>query len=155
MRRDEFEEGLDERLTRALGVHALAPPAAPAGFTARVMARTRRARTARPALPLFRDPMPWWVRAAAQPALVLAVALGAIVLTYHVQVAETAMLLASRTLVWLGVVATPFQREDPFVQTALLVSMGIMGLLAAAPLYLWSRGLSRTRISARATRARA
>jgi len=145
MRRDEFEDGLDVRLTRALRALATEPPAAPAGFTARVMARTRRARAARPALLPFRDPLPWWVRAAAQPALVLAVALGAIVLTYHVQVAGTAMLLASRTLALLGGVATPFQRQDPLVQTALLVSIGIMGLLASLPLYLWSRGSSRAR----------
>src|SRR5215510_15182615 len=98
MRRDEFEDGLDQRLTEALREHALAPPAAPAGFTARVMARTRRARAARPALVALLDPLHWWVRAAAQPALVLALALGALVLTYHVQVAETALLLAARTL---------------------------------------------------------
>ncbi|MBI1799297.1 MAG: hypothetical protein HYR73_06385, partial [Candidatus Eisenbacteria bacterium] len=52
-------------------------PATPAGFAARVMTRVGAApRRAAPWSPP--DPMDWWVRAAADPATVLALALAAV-----------------------------------------------------------------------------
>jgi hypothetical protein len=53
---------------------------APAGFAERVMGRVARARTARLAALAEMDALPWWVRAAAEPAAALALALGALVL---------------------------------------------------------------------------
>lgn len=154
MRDAGFEEGLDERLTDALRAHAASPPAAPAGFTARVMARARRARAwASPALLVYRDPLPWWVRAAAQPALVLALTLAVIVLRYPAELAEAGSVLVSRTPAWIGTLTVPFQQQDSLVRTALLVSFGTMALLAAVPLYYWSRGLARIRFAPRTMRA--
>lgn len=64
---------LDTALARACA-------AAPAGFAERVMERVARAREARLAVLAESDAMPWWVRAAAEPAAAIALALAALVL---------------------------------------------------------------------------
>jgi len=144
MRRDEFEEGLEPGLKEALRAHAATPPLAPAGFTATVMQRARRARAlASPALLALRDPLPWWVRAAAQPALVLALTLAVLVLRYAALMADAGMMLVSRTAMLLGAAAAPFEQQDPIVQTALLVAFGVMALMASVPLFFWSGSLVR------------
>ena len=57
---------------------ASAPPAAPAAFTGAVMARVTLNRTRAALLPA--SPLPWWVRAAADPAAALALVASALLL---------------------------------------------------------------------------
>ncbi len=64
---------LDDALARAA-------VRAPAGFAARVMERVARARIERLASLLATDTLPWWVRAAAEPAAAISLALAALVL---------------------------------------------------------------------------
>ncbi len=64
--------------------------AAPEGFADRVMARVAGARRARPAAWIEPDALPWWVRAFADPAAVLALMLAALALWQYPLLARLA-----------------------------------------------------------------
>jgi hypothetical protein len=133
---------LDRALERALAV-------APDGFAERVMARVERARLARLAAWIEPDLLPWWVRAAAEPAVVLATTLAALVLWQYpllVRVAGTAWQLLSGPAVsgFLRLPSLPAELPglalltDPYV----LVGLALAGLpiawWAGLALYHWS-----------------
>jgi hypothetical protein len=127
--------------------------AAPAGFAGRVMSRVAAARVARlaPLAPwLETDPMPWWVRAAAEPPVVLAAAVAALV----VWRADLLLGLALSAASWLtgalrdapGRAADSIARAsgpaavavaDPAVQLGLMLALASLLAVASFPLYRW------------------
>jgi hypothetical protein len=81
----------------------LASPAAPAGFTDRVMARVAASsQTRRSFAPVPENDLPWWVFAAAEPATVLAALLAALVVWQPRAMFSAAMSLAQVIATALG-----------------------------------------------------
>ena len=126
------------RLDAAL---AAASARAPAEFTERVMERVARARSARVLGVVEADALPWWVRAAAEPAAALSLALAALVLWQRVPLAHYAG-LALRALADPTVTAS----MDRILLPRLTLDLGVFanpfvvsGLaLAAMPLAWWA-----------------
>lgn len=133
---------LDRALERALA-------AAPDGFADRVMERVARARQVPLTAWIEPDMLPWWVRAAAEPAVVLATMLAALVLWQYpllVRVATTAWQLLSGPAVsgFLRLPSLPAELPglaalaDPYV----LVGLALAGLpvawWAGLAVYHWS-----------------
>jgi anti-sigma factor RsiW len=133
---------LDRALERALA-------AAPDGFADRVMERVERARRVPLTAWIEPDMLPWWVRAAAEPAVVLATMLAALVLWQYpllVRVATAAWRLLSGPAVsgFLRLPGLPAELPglamltDPYV----LVGLALAGLpiawWAGLAVYHWS-----------------
>ena len=132
---------------------------APAGFTARVMERVPRARAGRPLAWVEPDALPWWVRAAAEPAAALSLALAALVLWKYATLARFAAAafetLASPAVAgFLRQVASPrltldlSRFSDPFVLAGLALAGLPLAWWAGIAVYHWS-GDPRTLRSAR------
>jgi hypothetical protein len=123
--------------------------AAPAGFAERVMARVARVRLARPLAWIEPDVLPWWVRAAAEPATALSLALAALVLWKYATLARFTV-AAFQTLA-SPAVATFVQQlaaprltldlsisSDPFVFTGLVLAGLPFAWWAGLAVYHWS-----------------
>jgi hypothetical protein len=133
---------LDRALERALAV-------APDGFADRVMARVARARLARLATWMEPDALPWWVRALADPAAVLATMLAALVLWQYpwlARVATSAWQLLSGPAV-SGLLRLPgmpaeLPRLAMFADPYVLAGLALAGLpiawWAGLAVYRWS-----------------
>lgn len=130
---------------------ALGRPAvvAPADFAERVMARVARARAARRFAWIEPDTLPWWVRAAAEPATALSLALAALVLWQYPLLARfTAaafQALASPAVATLmhRLAAPQFTLDlsafsDPFVFTGLVLAALPFAWWAGLTVYHWS-----------------
>jgi hypothetical protein len=133
---------------------ASAPAAAPAGFAGRVMGRVAGASAARvaPLAPwLLPSAMPWWTRAAAEPRVVLAAALAALVVWRADVMATVALSAAS----WLAgtLSAVPHRAAeqlarasgpeaaallDPAVRLGLMLAVASVLAVASIPLYRWT-----------------
>ena len=156
---------IDSLLIRALALEldALlsAPPAAPAGLADHVMARIERARGA-PAQAfgiVTAEPLPWWVRVAAEPAAALALMLAGLLL-WQRDLASTlsagALAGASR---WLAGAASgvevslaaarlpvfPHVWTEPAVMLGLAVALAPALAWAGLGLYRWSEALAQPR----------
>ncbi len=126
-----------------------APAPAPAGFAARVMERVERARTARWLGWAEADFLPWWVRAAADPAAALAVGLAGLVLWQWdalIRLASAASAALAHPAVaalfrWLGG-SLPLPDlsglASPAVAAGLMLAMLPLGWLAGEAVYHWS-----------------
>jgi hypothetical protein len=135
--------GVAERLDGAL---AMSTPPAPAGFADAVMARILA-----PAPKPVRvrgtlvDPLPWWLRAAAEPATVLALTLAAVVTWAR----EWLWSLGTAVLVAWGTPARPVAPQamppwervlaDPIVQSGLWWGVLPIVVLAGLVLFDWMR----------------
>jgi hypothetical protein len=122
---------------------------APAGFTARVMERVARARSARTLAWNEPDALPWWVRAAAEPATVLSLGLAALVSWQYPLLAR---LVATASQALAGPAVAVFVRQvsaprftlelstfsDPFVLTGLLLAGLPFAWWAGLAVYHWS-----------------
>jgi hypothetical protein len=124
---------LDRVLERALA-------AAPEGFADRVMERLERARLARLAAWIEPDLLPWWVRAAAEPASILAFVVAALVLWQYPLLARGA------TWAWhalsgpalSGLLQLPGLSADRIGLTVLAEPYVLVGLaLAGLPVAWW------------------
>ncbi len=122
---------------------------APADFTARVMERVARARLARRLTWIEPEVLPWWVRAAAEPATALSLALGALVLWQYPTLARFAAVtfqtLASPAMAaFMQRWAAPrFALElsafsDPFVFAGLVLAGLPFAWWAGLAVYHWS-----------------
>ncbi len=149
---EERDQGFERWLVEAARDARLAPAVrAPAGFADRVMARV-----ATPASAVgLRDPLPWWVRAAANRASVLALAVLALVAAY-----PNALLVAPDVLrSWISPLPGVLVRGlIPFVEPltaqlsgslgapgtgpALAFALLVPALLASLALYRWSLSLT-------------
>jgi hypothetical protein len=138
----------------ARGVEAVlsaVPPPAPPGFTDRVLARMAQADEMRArAKGISAGALPWWVRAAAQPATLLAALLGALVawrpdalLSFGVAAAEA---MTARWAQGLGVevllrsllgpeVAAPF--ADPAFRLGLALGLVPLVMMGSRVLFQW------------------
>ncbi len=126
--------------------------AAPPRFTGRVMARVAQASAARVSAPwTLTNEMPWWVRAAADPATLLAAAVAALVvwradaLLRFAAVVPAAIAGAWRRAPdaageWLargaGFTGVP-AFADPAVQLGLALALASLLTVASVPLYRW------------------
>ncbi|OGF20995.1 MAG: hypothetical protein A2V63_02275 [Candidatus Eisenbacteria bacterium RBG_19FT_COMBO_70_11] len=127
--------------------HGPAVTPAPPGFTPRVMARIAAFEEARVAAWALDDAaLPWWVRAAAQPATALACVLGGLV----VWKPEALQSAAAAALAWLqGAISTPrlslptlpHPYGDPLVQLGLALAALPFAAWAGWALYRWSERL--------------
>jgi hypothetical protein len=130
---------------------ALEPPAvvAPAGFAERVMERVARARAARLSAWIEPEVLPWWVRAAAEPATALSLVLAALVLWQYPLLARFAaaafQVLASPVVAaFMHQLAAPrFALDhsafsDPFVFTGLVLAGLPFAWWAGLAVYHWS-----------------
>ena len=120
----------------------LAP--APATLTASVMARVAMARRAE--WPLEPPAFDWWVRAAAQPSVALALALAALLMWRG----DLLLALASQGMVWLGAqlasaaAAVPATLAPaPATRAALWLTLMIAAPWASWLLYRWSETYAR------------
>lgn len=147
----------------ALELDALlaSPPAAPAGLADRVMARIESAREARAQASgaVSAGPLPWWVRAAAEPAAALALVLAGLLLWTHdlaTALSAGALATASRWLAGaasgLGdsiaatrLPAVPQVWTEPAVTLGLAVALAPALAWAALGLYRWSEALAQPR----------
>jgi hypothetical protein len=122
---------------------------APAGFAERVMERVARARVARRLTWIEPELLPWWVRAAAEPATALSLALAALVLWQYPLLARLAtaafQALASPAvgtlmLQWsaprLTLDLSAF--SDPFVFAGLVLAGLPLAWWAGLAVYHWS-----------------
>src|SRR5205814_3319291 len=136
------------RAVEAIESTLAAPPAAPGGFADRVMVRvavTPQRRPFVPALDAFplAPALPWWVRAAFEPACVLATVVVAVLLWQGTVLSALVAALAQQLVAWLSV--SPALTVPMWVQPMTLAGAG----LAAAPLvfmlsqqlYHWSADL--------------
>jgi len=123
--------------------------AAPADFTARVMERVARARMARWLTWIEPEVLPWWVRAAAEPATALSLTLGALVLWQYPALARfTAaafQALASPAVAafmqrWAvpRLALEPSVFSDPFVFAGLVLAGLPFAWWAGLAVYHWS-----------------
>jgi hypothetical protein len=130
------------RVARAIEA-ALAPAsaAAPAGFTERVMTRVAQAPTAPGAGLLDADAIPWWVRAAAEPATALSLALAALVFWQYPTLARVTVgglhALASPAVADLvrRLTPSPIAYDLPALSSPYLL-LGLM--LGTLPLAWWA-----------------
>ena len=133
-------------LDAALGRSAIV---APAGFAERVMERVARARQARLLAWIEPEVLPWWVRAAAEPATALSLALAALVLWQYPVLARHAaaalQALASPAMAaFMQQLAAPrFTLDlstfsDPFVFTGLVLAGLPFAWWAGLAVYHWS-----------------
>jgi hypothetical protein len=138
-----------EELDAALARAALA---APAGFSARVMERVARAGTARLAAASDLDEMSWWVRAAAEPAAALALALAALVLWQRAPLAhfaaaalqamgDPAVAAAARRLLEPRLLLDLGAFSDPLVLGGVALALLPLAWWAGLALYHWSGDL--------------
>jgi len=122
---------------------------APAGFAERVMERVARARQARLLARIEPEVLPWWVRAAAEPATALSLALAALVLWQYPALARFAaaafQALASPAVArFMQQLAVPrFTLDlstfsDPFVFTGLVLAGLPFAWWAGLAVYHWS-----------------
>lgn len=136
-----------ETLDRALRERfAFAPAFAPEGFTARVLERIARGDAARRLLLVFGDAMPWWVRAAAEPAAALACVLAALVLWQGAALFGAAHDWATRTtlatpeagavLAWLTQAFAPVARGFAAAASAAPIAWTLALAAAAVPILL-------------------
>ena len=122
---------------------------APAEFTARVMARVARARQARLLAWIEPEVLPWWVRAAAEPATALSLALTALVLWQYPALAR--FTVAAFQALASPAVATFMQQlaaprftfdlsafSDPFVFAGLVLAGLPFAWWAGLAVYHWS-----------------
>jgi hypothetical protein len=171
---ERFERWLDEGLPAEMGaaVHAHAAACArcaaaldaaraldaalersavvaPAGFDARVMERVARARLARLLAWAEPDALPWWVRAAAEPATALSLVLGALALWQYPTLARLATasfqaLASPAVATFVRQLATPRITldlsvfSDPFVFTGLILAALPFAWWAGLGVYHWS-----------------
>jgi hypothetical protein len=121
----------------------------PAGFTERVMERVAHARAARTPAWIEPDALPWWVRAAAEPAAALSLALAALVLWNYATLARFAAAafqgLASPAVAgFVRQVAEPRLTLDltmfsnPFVFAGLILAGLPFAWWAGLAVYHWS-----------------
>jgi len=171
---ERFERGLNEGMEVAAGAEgcahaascarcaaalaaaraldaALEPPAvvAPADFAERVMERVARARQARLLAWIEPEVLPWWVRASAEPATALSLALGALVLWQYPVLARFTV-AAFQALASPGVAVFMYQLaaprftldlstlSDPFVFTGLVLAGLPFAWWAGLVVYHWS-----------------
>ena len=122
---------------------------APAGFAERVMERVARARVARPLAWIEPDALPWWVRAAAEPATALSLVLAALVLWQYATLARFTVAafqaLASPAVVaFVRQLAAPrltldlSMISDPFVFAGLVLAGLPFAWWAGLVVYHWS-----------------
>jgi len=130
---------------------ALGQPAveAPADFTERVMERVARARVARLLAWIEPEVLPWWVRAAAEPATALSLALAALVLWQYPLLARFAAaafqaLASPAVATFMHQLAAPrfaldlSALSDPFVFTGLVLAGLPFAWWAGLAVYHWS-----------------
>jgi hypothetical protein len=122
---------------------------APAGFAGRVMERVARARMARLLAWIEPEVLPWWVRAAAEPATALSLALGALVLWQYPTLARFAaaafqVLASPAVAAFMQQLAAPRLTidlsisSDPFVFTGLVLAGLPFAWWAGLAVYHWS-----------------
>lgn len=133
-------------LDAALGQPAVA---APADFAQRVMERVSRARAARRFAWIEPEVLPWWVRAAAEPATALSLALAALVLWQYPLLARFAAtafqaLASPAVATFMHQLAAPRLAldlsafSDPFVFTGLVMAGLPFAWWAGLAVYHWS-----------------
>jgi hypothetical protein len=139
---DGFDRWLDETLSAA-------PPPAPEGFAARVMARVAVTAQERPRLSLDTFPLapalPWWVRATFEPASVLATVVAAILLWRGAALSGLVAAASNQLVGWLGarpltVPVAPLWLEPTTLAATALAAAPLL-LLLARQLYRWSADL--------------
>jgi hypothetical protein len=141
-----LDTALDEALGAARGRSAIV---APAGLAERVMERVARARQARLLAWIEPEVLPWWVRAAAEPATALSLALAALVLWQYPVLASLAA--AAFQALASPAVATFVQQwaaprftldlaafSDPFVLAGLALAALPFAWWAGLAVYHWS-----------------
>jgi len=123
--------------------------AAPAGFAERVMERVARARVARLLAWIEPEVLPWWVRAAAEPATALSLALAALMLWQYPVLARFAVaafqaLASPAVATFMQQLAAPRLTldlsafSDPFVFTGLVLAGLPFAWWAGLAVYHWS-----------------
>jgi len=139
----------------AIGSGIRMPPAPP-GFAERVMARvalapqeTALGRGFVPALVAAGDAVPWWVRAAAQPSSVLALALAGVAVAFAPQLARVArgapqwsaeLLAVGASLLAQGTAPVAVAAgNDPWVRLA--VTLALLPLVGVASIGLYRLGI--------------
>jgi hypothetical protein len=138
---------------------ARTPVAAPGGFVERVMERVARVRAARASAWIEPEVLPWWVRAAAEPATALSLSLGALVLWQYpalarVTAAAVQALASPAVATFMRRVSAPpvtldlSVLADPFVFTGLVLAGLPLAWWAGLAVYHWT-GDSRMPRSAR------
>ncbi|HEY3215147.1 MAG TPA: hypothetical protein VGK93_01505 [Candidatus Eisenbacteria bacterium] len=137
----------------------IGPGPAPADFTERVMARLGESLDRARALPV-RALLPWWIRAAAEPAAVLAMLVGALVAwrweaLWSLTAATAAGLARWPHLVpagWAGVARSASVRGalgEPLVQLGLELALLCLAVLSFPSLYHWTSGFTARAIPTR------
>lgn len=130
-----------------------AAPSPPAGFADRVMAEVALTRQGAPTLAtvtLPGDMIPWWIRAAAQPASVLAFTLAGLATAFAPQLlglsrnapqwsADALVALSGALAPWLGR-ASALAGSDPLAGTG--VALGVLPLVALASIGFYRFGAS-------------
>ncbi|MGH7724555.1 MAG: hypothetical protein ACREOU_03930 [Candidatus Eiseniibacteriota bacterium] len=159
-RDQSFERWL---LEAARGARALSGPSAPEGLTDRIMARVAlegRATAVSPsavhvAAGALHDTLPWWVRAVASRASVLALAVLALVTAFPNELLQAPATVEAWSAAALGIVGAaflPFFRilaapvsgsfDAPGMGLALSVALSLPAFLVSIVLYRWSAGLA-------------
>ena len=113
------------------------PPAAPAAFTAAVMARVTATRPPTSLLPT--SPLPWWVRAAADPASALALVASALLLWGIDRIPAIAGAIDSMRNAAMATLGAQAPRLlDAGIWSAVVVSLAPALIVASLELYRWS-----------------
>jgi len=137
-------------------------PHAPAGFTARVMARVAATPQVRARIPVmeilpFFQPVPWWVRVALEPASLLAILLASILVWRGDALFTLASTGAVQLAAWLArtlppAAASPSALPDagpvaglwvqPLVLTSLALALAPLAWMGSRVLFRWSEHLA-------------
>jgi hypothetical protein len=120
----------------------IAAPAAPAGFTDRVMARVAETpqmsrsafSAAAPVLPVLAPALPWWVRAAMEPAVLLAAVLAAVLVGWGSELARG----ANTAVVWLAGAVTSGVSQSAWAPLVDDPRVLIAMVIALTPSLLWT-----------------
>lgn len=150
------------------GLLAAAPAGAPPPFTDRVMARVAAASALRAQevdLAPIPSVLPWWVRAASDPAVVLAATVAALA-TWRIEaLIRLPQTLAAGMAAWtvglaqISALISPAEPTassapwtDPLVKLALLVATGTLLAVGSVPLYRWCKRIAEGPIAGVATK---
>ena len=123
-------------------------PAAPRGFTDRVLHAVDLANEARAHAPVsWMDAMPWWSRAAMQPPVLGAAALAALLVWRPAAIEQAARVVLANAMSsvpsvesWL---AQSMGAASPGAQLFVACNVALLLLLAALPLYRWTERVAR------------